>query len=151
MNLGVADAGWGTGAGKVTSCRGKGLCLLNLVVLVCSLTALHSSMLLAFTFFLSFLLSPWRRPILFFTTSSLPLCFSTACRFLPSLSLDSTRLDLVLGAEQGREREQGTKWKKERQYIHGLGCDAFGPENENENVERVHVVAGFFYSTFSEL
>lgn len=98
MNLGVADAGWGTGAGKVTSCRGKGLCLLNLVVLVCSLTALHSSMLLAFTFFLSFLLSPWRRPILFLRLL-LCLCASQphAVSFLPFL--DSTRLDLVLGAE----------------------------------------------------
>lgn len=40
-----ADDGWGTRAGKDTL-HTKGICFL--VVLVCSLTALHSSMLLAF-------------------------------------------------------------------------------------------------------
>mgnify|MGYP007098515677 CR=1 FL=1 len=33
--------------------------------------------------------------------------------------------------------------------MHGLGCDAFWPENENENVERVHVVAGFYFTLVS--
>lgn len=97
MNLGVADAGWGTGAGKVTSCRGKGLCLLNLVVLVCSLTALHSSMLLAFTFFYHLFCHPGAARFFFFLR--LLLCLDASQPHAVSLPPLSSRLDLVLGAE----------------------------------------------------
>lgn len=66
---------------------------------------------------------------------------------MPFPSLPLSRLDSTSCSEQnkGGNGNKGQKWKKERQYIHGLGCDAFGPENENENVERVHVVAGFLF------
>ncbi|PWY81399.1 hypothetical protein BO83DRAFT_175920 [Aspergillus eucalypticola CBS 122712] len=106
-------------------------------------------MLLAFTFFYHFFCHPGAARFLFYDFFSAFVLLNR----MPFPSLPFSRLDSTSCSEQnkGGNGNKGQKWKKERQYIHGLGCDAFGPENENENVERVHVVAGFFYSTSSEL
>lgn len=111
MNLGVADAGWGTGAGKVTSCRGKGLCLLNLVVLVCSLTALHSSMLLAFTFFYHLFCHPGAARFFFFFYdffSALMLLNRMLFPYLPC-PLDSTSCSEQNKGRNGNKRQNGQK------------------------------------------